>query len=141
MKVTRVAHIAVAAEQLDAMKAVFGDLLQLPLLRERRFDSGTEMAMYQAGNLHVEVLHNPSATSLPGAHVREKNGSGLFHICLEVEDFDAAMAELAGKGVKPHPNSPRKGESRSKVVFLDPATTGGILIELAEASTETSHGK
>lgn len=139
MKIIRVAHVAVAAEQLDAMKAVFGDLLQMPLLRERRFESGTEMAMYQAGNLHVEVLHNPSPTSLPGNHVHQKNGSGFFHICLEVDDFDAALAELTAKGVRLHPNSPRKGESGGKVVFLDPTTTGGLLIELAQADDAQAH--
>ncbi|MGD9943965.1 MAG: VOC family protein [Burkholderiaceae bacterium] len=139
MKVIRVAHIAVAAEQLDAMKAVFGDLLQMPLLRARRFESGTEMAMYEAGNLHVEVLHNPSPASLPGRHVHERNGSSFFHICLEVDDFDAAINELTARGVKLHLDSPRKGESGGKVVFLDPATTGGLLIELAQADDIHAH--
>jgi methylmalonyl-CoA epimerase len=139
MKVIRVGHIAVAAEQLDAIQAVFGDLLQMPLLRTRRFDSGTEMAMYEAGNLHVEVLHNPSPNSLPGQHVQEKNGNGFFHICLEVDDFDGAVTELMAKGVKLHPQSPRKGESGGKVVFLDPTTTGGLLIELTQADDAHPH--
>ena len=82
MKINRVAHIAIAAEQLEAVKAVFGGLFELPLLREARFASGTEMAMYEAGNLHVEVLHNPLPTSLPGSHVHDK-GTGYFHVCLE----------------------------------------------------------
>ena len=132
MKITRIAHIAVAAEQLEPVKAVFGDLLGLPMLRAARFESGTEMAMYGIGDMHVEVLHNPSAASLPGAFVQEK-GTGYFHLCLEVEDFQEALVELIAKGVRLHPNSPRKGESGASVVFLDPATTGGILIELAQA--------
>ncbi len=139
MKVTRVAHIAIAAERLEAVKAVFGGLLELPLLREARFESGTEMAMYSAGNTHVEVLHNPSPTSLPGSHVHDKGGSGFFHVCLEVEDFEQALAELAEKGVKLHPNSPRKGAEGAPVAFLDPATTGGLLIELAQATSHTTH--
>ena len=125
MKITRVAHIAIAAEKLDPVKAVFGDLLGLPVLRTARFDSGTEMAMYGIGDMHVEVLHNASAASLPGAFVREK-GTGYFHICLEVEDLAAALAELAPKGVRLHPDSPRKGESGAPVVFLDPATDESI---------------
>ena len=132
MKINRIMHVAIAAEQLEPVKAVFGDLLGLPVLRTARFDSGTEMAMYGIGDMHVEVLHNPAAGSLPGDFVREK-GTGFFHICLEVEDLAGALAELTAKGVKLHPNSPRKGEAGAAVVFLDPATTGGLLIELAQA--------
>lgn len=131
MKVTRVAHIAVAAAQMDQMKAVFGDLLGVPLLREARFESGTEMAMYQLGNLEMEVLHNPSPNSLPGRFLQEK-GPGYYHICLEVEDLEAALAELSVKGVLALADSPRKGATGTPVVFLDPATTGGLLIELKQ---------
>ena len=138
MKVTRVAHIAIAAERLEAVKAVFGGLLELPLLREARFESGTEMAMYSAGNTHVEVLHNPSPSSLPGHHVQQQ-GTSFFHVCLEVDDLEQALAELGPKGVKLHPNSPRKGAMGSPVVFLDPATTGGLLIELAQAAPAMPH--
>ncbi len=131
MRVTRIAHIAIAAEKLDEVKAIFGGLLDMPLLKEARFESGTQMAMYEAGNAHVEVLSNPSPESLPGGFVR-KNGTGYFHVCLEVENLEQALAELTAKGVRTHPNSPRKGAMGGSVVFLDPATTGGLLIELAQ---------
>jgi methylmalonyl-CoA/ethylmalonyl-CoA epimerase len=138
MKVNRVAHIAVAAERLEAAQAVFGDLLGLPVLKQDRFASGTQMAMYEAGNLHVEVLHNPSPDSLPGAFVQAR-GSGFFHICLEVDDLVAALAELGAKGVRVHPRSPRQGAAGHPVAFLDPDTTGGLLLELAQSPH--SHGQ
>lgn len=133
MKVKRVAHVAVAAEAMGPVQEIFGDLFAMPLLKEDTFASGTRMAMYDAGNLHVEVLHNASPESLPGSHVRGKGGTGFFHVCLEVENLQEALAELAARGVKLHPNSPRKGATGSSVAFLDPAATGGLLIELAEA--------
>jgi methylmalonyl-CoA/ethylmalonyl-CoA epimerase len=133
MKIRRIAHVAVAAEQMEAMKAVFGGLFGMPLLKEARFESGTEMAMFQAGDMLLEVLHNASPTSLPGSFLQAR-GSGWYHICLEVEDLQQALAELAAKGVRTHPNSPRKAAlSGTPVIFLDPATTGGLLIELAQA--------
>jgi len=132
MKVNRVAHIAVAAEQLEAAQAVFGDLLGLPLLKQDRFASGTRMAMYSAGNMHVELLHNPASDSLPGAFVQAR-GSGFFHICLEVDDLAEALAELAAKGVRIHPRSPRHGAAGHPVAFLDPDTTGGLLLELTQS--------
>ena len=138
MKVNRVAHIAVAAECLEAAQAVFGGLLGLPVLKQDSFASGTRMAMYEAGNLHVEVLHNPSSDSLPGAFVQAR-GSGFFHICLEVDDLAEALAELAAKGVRVHPRSPRHGAAGYPVAFLDPDTTGGLLLELAQSPP--SHGQ
>lgn len=141
MKITRIAHIAVAAKQMEPIKAVFGDLFNLPVVHESRLANNTEVAMYGIGEMHIEVLHNPSASSITGGFLEEK-GSGYFHICLEVENLEAALAELTAKGVKLHEKSPRKGVVSSSVVFLDPATTGGLLIELAEGSHAAgrSHG-
>jgi len=119
------------------MKAVFGELLGVPLLHEAQFESGTQMAMYQLGNLQMEVLHNPSPTSLPGRFLKEK-GPGYYHMCLEVEDLQAALDELSAKGVKPLADSPRKGATGTSVVFLDPATTGGLLIELKQDQQHVS---
>ncbi len=131
MKITRVAHIAVATADLQQMKTVFGDLLGLPLLREARFESGTEMAMYRMGNVQMEVLHNASHTSLPGQFMKDK-GPGYYHVCLEVDDLTAALEELAAKGVRVLGDAPKNGASGTPVSFLDPATTGGLLIELAQ---------
>jgi methylmalonyl-CoA/ethylmalonyl-CoA epimerase len=139
MKVIRIAHIAIAAGQLEPVKAVFGDLLNLPLVQAARFESGTEMAMYGVGDMHVEVLHNASPSSIPGSFVKEK-GTGYFHICLEVEDLEQAIAELTAKGVRLRGDSPKKGASGTAVVFLDPATTGGLLIELAQEEHQQNRG-
>lgn len=137
MKVTRVAHIAVASAKMDKMKVLFGDLLGAPLVREARFVSGTEMAMYHLGNLEIEVLHNPSPTSLPGRFLQEK-GEGYFHICLEVEDLQSALSELLAKGVKPLADSPNNGSTGTPVVFLDPITTSGLLLELKQDQSKKS---
>ncbi|RZL90165.1 MAG: hypothetical protein EOP73_29505 [Variovorax sp.] len=140
MHVKRVAHIAVATAQLDTMKAVLGDVLGLPLLREARFESGTEMAMFQLGDLNLEVLQNPLPDSLPGRFMRESlnpgSTSGYYHVCLEVDDLQATLKELAAKGARPLGSAPRKGHAGAPVVFLDPATTGGLLIELEQAHAE-----
>jgi len=132
MKVNRVAHIAVAAEQLEAAQAVFGDLLGLPLLTQDRFASGTRMAMYSAGETYLELLQSDKPDSGTNRWIAER-GEGLFHICLEVEDIDEALAELAAKGVRIHPRSPRHSAAGHPVAFLDPDTTGGLLLELTQS--------
>ena len=56
----------------------------------------------------------------------------MFHICFEVEDIDGALAELKAKGVKLRDETPRIGHGGARIAFLDPASTGNVLIELAE---------
>ena len=61
-----------------------------------------------------------------------ERGEGLFHICLEVEDIDAAVTELKGKGVAFQSEAPMLGHGNSRIIFLDPKSTGGLVIELAQ---------
>ena len=61
-----------------------------------------------------------------------EHGEGLFHICLEVDDIDAAMDELRGKGMTFQQDEPMIGHGNCRIVFLDPASTGNLVIELAE---------
>ena len=61
-----------------------------------------------------------------------EKGEGLFHICFEVEDIDGALAELKAKGVGLRDETPRIGHGGARIAFLDPASTGNVLIELAE---------
>jgi methylmalonyl-CoA epimerase len=59
-------------------------------------------------------------------------GAGLYHICFEVEDIDSALAELKAKGVILRDETPRIGHGGARIAFLDPMSTGNVLIELAE---------
>jgi methylmalonyl-CoA/ethylmalonyl-CoA epimerase len=62
----------------------------------------------------------------------DEKGTGLFHICFEVEDIDGALAELKQKGVKLRDETPRIGHGGARIAFIDPSATGNVLIELAE---------
>ncbi|MFP6700073.1 MAG: VOC family protein, partial [Alphaproteobacteria bacterium] len=79
----------------------------------------------------LELLEAESPTS-PVADWIEERGQSLFHLCFEVEDIDAALDELRAKGVKLLDETPKAGHGGSRIAFLDPASTGEILIELAE---------
>jgi methylmalonyl-CoA/ethylmalonyl-CoA epimerase len=61
-----------------------------------------------------------------------EKGTGLYHICFEVEDIESAIAELKAKNVKLETETWRNGHGGSKIVFLDPSATGNCVIELAE---------
>src|SRR5438477_10915154 len=62
----------------------------------------------------------------------------LFHICFEVEDIDGALTELKAKGIKLRDEKPRIGHAGARIAFIDPASTGNVLIELAELPSARS---
>lgn len=108
------------------LEETFG--LQLEL--EEQIES-TKLAMYPVGETYLELLETVEPGSWLADWIAEK-GQSLFHICFEVEDIDGALDELRQKGVKLLNETPRPGHGGSRIVFLDPQSTGNILIELAE---------
>jgi methylmalonyl-CoA epimerase len=91
----------------------------------------TRLAMLPVGETYLELLEGQGPDSGVTQWIKEK-GTGLFHICFEVEDIDGALAELKAKGVKLRDETPRIGHGGARIAFLDPASTGNVLIELAE---------
>ena len=120
MKIKRVEHIAIAvqslAQSIDLLKNTFG----LSLEYEEQIGQ-TKLAMLPVGQTYIELLEGPKVPA-----------PSLFHICFEVEDIDGALAELKQKGVKLRDETPRIGHGGSRIAFLDPSSTGNVLIELAE---------
>ena len=130
MKIKRVEHIAVAVNDIRQSLAMMRDTFGLEMEYEERIGS-TTLAMLPVGQTYIELLQNPNADSPIQDWIKHK-GEGLFHICFEVEDIEAAIAELKAKNVKLQSDTWRTGHAGSKIVFLDPAATGNMVIELAE---------
>jgi len=89
------------------------------------------LAMLPIGETYIELLEGKTPDSGVTQWIKQK-GAGLFHICFEVADIDAALAELKQKGVKLRAETPRPGHGGSRIAFIDPSCTGNVLIELAE---------
>ena len=94
--------------------------------------------MYPIGDTYLEVLESNDPKTETSRWI-EEHGEGLFHICLEVEDIDSALSELREKGVKLLDEVPRVGHGGARIAFLDPESTGNLLIELAEISATLTH--
>ena len=130
MKIKRVEHIAIAVDSLKQSIDLLRDTFGLPLEYEEQIGQ-TRLAMLPVGQTYIELLEGQGPDSGVTKWIREK-GTGLFHICFEVEDIDASLAELKGKGVRLRDETPRIGHGGARIAFIDPASTGNVLIELAE---------
>ena len=130
MKIKRIEHVAIAVKDMQGSMAMLERLFDLKLEYKERIGS-TELAMYPIGQTYVELLQAVGPESKINDWIKEK-GESLFHLCFEVDDIDGALDELRGKGVKLLDEQPRTGHGGARIAFLDPQSTGNILIELAE---------
>ena len=130
MKIKRVEHIAIAVDSLKQSIDLLQNTFGLSLEYEEQVGQ-TRLAMLPVGETYIELLEGQSPESGVKKWIAEK-GTGLFHICFEVEDIDGALAELKAKGVKLRDETPRIGHGGARIAFLDPASTGNVLIELAQ---------
>lgn len=132
MKIKRIEHVAIAVKSIKAMRDIFENKLGIEMEYEEHLPAhSTSLAMFPIGETYLELLES----SKPGTGTSKwiaEHGEGLFHICLEVEDIDAAMTELRGKGVGFETEKPMIGHGNCRIVFLDPKSTGNLVIELAE---------
>jgi methylmalonyl-CoA/ethylmalonyl-CoA epimerase len=132
VRVKRVEHVAIAVKDMQAVMRIFRDKLGLPFEYEEDFPQyQTKIAMFPIGETYLELLEATGSDSDVAKWLAEK-GQGLYHICLEVEDIEAALAELRAKGVPLLDERPRAGHGGSQIAFLDPRGTGDVLIELAQ---------
>ena len=132
MKVKRIEHIAIAVKSMARMREVMEEKLGLSLEYEEHLPQyHTRLAMYPVGKTYLELLEADSPESETAEWIAT-HGEGLFHICLEVDHIEDALAELKQKGVALIDEKPRTGHANSRIAFLDPKSTGNVLIELVE---------
>ena len=136
MKIKRIEHVAIAVHNMAESMTMLENTLGLELDYEETIGD-TKLAMYPVGETFVELLQAGGTTSPVADWVAER-GQSLFHLCFEVEDIDAALDEMRAKGVKLLDETPKSGPGGSRIAFLDPASTGDILIELAELPADHS---
>ena len=130
MKIQRVEHIAIAVDSLRQSMDLLQNTFGINVEYEEQIGQ-TRLAMLPVGETYLELLEGQGPESGVTTWIKEK-GTGLFHICFEVEDIDGALAELTAKGVKLRDETPRIGHGGARIAFIDPASTGNVLIELAE---------
>jgi methylmalonyl-CoA/ethylmalonyl-CoA epimerase len=129
----RIDHIGVAVEDLDEAIALYGDRLGMPLQhRETVEEQGVEAVLLGVGDSHVELLRPLGPDTAVGKFL-ERSGPGLHHVAYGTDDIDSALDAVRGAGLRLIDERPRTGIRGSRVAFLHPKSTGGVLTELVEA--------
>lgn len=125
----RVHHIGVAVANLE--QAIEGyKALGLRVEKvEKVASEGVRVAFLPVGETFIELLE-PLDPESPVARFVAKRGPGLHHICLEVADLEAAMAQARQGGLHLVGEAPRRGAQGSKVCFVHPGSLSGVLVEL-----------
>ncbi len=130
LEILKIDHLGIAVPSLDAAVAAYE---ALGFRVEARHEVPTEKvktAFLPVGESHLELLE-PTEPGSPIAKFLEKR-SGLHHVCVLVEDIEAALATLGARGVALVDATPRVGAGGCRVAFVHPKAAGGVLIELKE---------
>jgi methylmalonyl-CoA epimerase len=126
----RIAHIGIAVRALDELRSFYEDVLGLPEIPLADAD-GAAILGYQAGESLVELLESRAPGS-PIDRFVQKRGPGIHHVCFFVDDLRSALDRCRAAGIRLIDETPRIGAEGKPIAFLHPASTGGVLIELAE---------
>ncbi len=128
----RIDHIGVAVEDIDAAIELYRDSFGMELAHRETVESqGVEAVLLDVGDGHVELLA-PLGPDTPVGKYMTKNGAGLHHVAYAVDDIDAALEKIAAAGLQLIDSEPRVGIRDSRVAFLHPRSTGGVLTEIVE---------
>jgi methylmalonyl-CoA/ethylmalonyl-CoA epimerase len=129
-------HVAMAVEDLDEAVALYRDRLGMPFQhRETVAQFGVEAVLLGIGDAHVELLRPVSAESGVGRFL-ERHGPGMHHVAYRTDDIDSALESVRAAGLELIDEEPRTGIRNSRVAFMHPKSTGGVLTELVEPAKD-----
>jgi methylmalonyl-CoA epimerase len=133
---SRIDHVGVAVAELEPALELYRDRFQLTLAhREVVEEQGVEAVLLDTGENHVELLA-PLGAETPVGRFLERNGPGLHHLAYQVTDIERTLGALRDAGFELIDKQPRAGIRGSRVAFLHPRATAGVLTEIVEPAHE-----
>ena len=125
-------HVGVAVSDLEAAISLYEETFGMELVhREVVEEQGVEAVLLDVGDSHVELLR-PTGAETPVGKFMSARGEGLHHVAYRVADIDAALEQLQERGIRLIDKTARTGIRSSRVAFLHPRATGGVLTEIVE---------
>jgi methylmalonyl-CoA epimerase len=128
----RIDHVGIAVEDLDGALALFEGTFGMPVAhRETVSEQGVEAVLLDVGENHVELLR-PLGPDTPVGKFLAKRGPGIHHVAYQVTDIEAALERCRDAGLRLIDETPRTGIRNSRVAFLHPSASGGVLTEIVQ---------
>jgi methylmalonyl-CoA/ethylmalonyl-CoA epimerase len=129
---SRIDHIGVAVEQIDPALELYRDSFELRVAhREVVEEQGVEAVLLDVGEGHVELLA-PLGPQTPVGRFLARQGPGLHHVAYQVADIDSTLEAVRRAGLELIDQQPRIGIRGSRVAFMHPRATAGVLTEIVE---------
>ena len=124
-------HLGIAVKSLSSAKAIY-EKLGLSVSPEETVEhEQVNLVMIPVGESRLELLEGTSSDSTIAKFIA-KRGEGLHHVCLKVPDLTAAVARLKADGVRLVSEEIKVGAGGHRYIFIHPASTGGVLLELVQ---------
>jgi methylmalonyl-CoA/ethylmalonyl-CoA epimerase len=135
---TRIDHVGLAVHDLDAAIAFYERTFGVRVVhQEINEDQGVREAMLAVGDSGSCIqLLAPLTPESTIAKFLDRNGEGVQQVAYGVDDIDATSAELRSRGLRLLYDEPRRGTAGSRINFVHPKDSGGVLVELVQAATE-----
>jgi len=134
---SRIDHIGVAVEEIEPALELYRDSFGLVLTHREVIDEqGVEAVLLDVGENHVELLA-PLHPDTPVGKFLARQGPGLHHVAYQVSDIDATLEQLKQQGLQLIDEQPRTGIRGSRVAFMHPRASAGVLTEIVEPAHGT----
>ncbi|HEY4896938.1 MAG TPA: methylmalonyl-CoA epimerase [Solirubrobacteraceae bacterium] len=134
---SRIDHIGVAVEEIEPALELYRDTFKLTVAhREVVEEQGVEAVLLDVGENHVELIA-PLGAETPVGKFLARQGPGLHHVAYQVQDIEATLRSLKQAGLALIDQEPRTGIRGSRVAFMHPRATAGVLTEIVEPATGT----
>jgi methylmalonyl-CoA/ethylmalonyl-CoA epimerase len=128
----KINHIGIAVHDIEAASKFYTESLGLTLGGvEEVTDQKVLVAFLPIGEVRLELVQ-PTSPDSPVAKFLEKNGPGIHHVAYDVSDVGAEVERLLAAGVKMVDEKPRNGAHRTRIAFVHPKASGGVLTELVQ---------
>jgi methylmalonyl-CoA/ethylmalonyl-CoA epimerase len=132
----KIDHIGVAVEDIDAALELYAETFEMTVAHRETVESqGVEAVLLDVGDGHVELMRPLGPDTAVGKFLARK-GPKLHHVAYAVDDIDSTLEKLAAAGLELIDSEARVGIRGSRVAFIQPRSTGGVLTEIVEPSGE-----
>ena len=130
--IRNVDHIGIAVKELEPQVIFYRDILGLKFLGyEDLPDRHLKVAVFDAGNVHLELLY-PTSNESTVAKFIERNGEGIHHIAFKSKNAQSTLDRLKENGIRLIDETPKPGAGGSQVAFMHPKSTFRVLMEICE---------